>query len=293
MAKLAFLGLGRMGLPMASRLVEAGHEVTVWNRTAEKGGPVVQKGARQAASPAEAVAGAEAVCTMLATPAALEEVLFGPEGVAEAAPPGATLLEMSTVGPHAIGEVRARLPEVVRMLDAPVLGSIPEATEGSLKVFAGGDPETFERWRMVLGVFGTPRLVGPLGSGAAMKLVVNSTLMVLMTGLGEALALGDAFGLEQAAVLDVLSDAAIGVTARGKRSRIESGTYPPNFTLELARKDATLIVAEARRAWVETPVAIGALGWMTEGDEVGFGDLDYSAVVARIRGLPASGPDRT
>jgi len=94
-------------------------------------------------------------------------------------------------------------------------------------------------------------------------------------------------------VLDILSDSAIGVTARGKRSRIERGAYPPNFTLELARKDAELVVEEARRAGVEMPVAIGASGWMTEADEAGFGGLDYSAVIARIRGLPASGPKGT
>ena len=293
MAKIAFLGLGRMGLPMAIRLVDAGHDVTVWNRTAEKARPAVQKGARRAASPADAAGGAEAVCTMLATPAALDEVLFGPEGAAAAMPSGATLLEMSTVGPHAVAEVRTRLPEGAGMLDAPVLGSVPEATEGSLKVFAGGDAETYERWRPVLGTFGSPRLLGPVGSGAAMKLVVNSTLMVLMAGLGEALALGDGFGLEQGAMLDILSDSAIGVTARGKRSRIERGAYPPNFTLELARKDAELVVEEARRAGVEMPVAIGASGWMTEADEAGFGGLDYSAVIARIRGLPASGPKGT
>jgi 3-hydroxyisobutyrate dehydrogenase-like beta-hydroxyacid dehydrogenase len=290
MATLAFLGLGQMGARMAARLLDAGHNLTVWNRTAEKAVPLVEQGARQADTPAGAAAGVDAAVTMLADPDALREVLFGKHGLAEGLAPGATLIEMSTVGPEAVREVAARLSEGTLMLDAPVLGSLPEAAEGRLKVFVGGPADLYERWSPMLAAFGQPRHLGDLGSGAAMKLVVNSTLGALMTGLAEALALGDALGLDQPAMLDVLSDSAIGATARGKRSRIESGEYPPNFTLSLAAKDLGLVVEAASRAGLELRVAAAARSWLADADSAGLGALDYSAVVAHARGAPARLP---
>lgn len=291
MVKLAFLGLGAMGSPMAARLVEAGHEVTVWNRTASRAGPVVERGAAPAHLPAEAARGAEGVFTMLANADAVQDVLFGEDGAAAVMGSGSTLVEMSTIGPDAVGSLAVRLPAGVGMLDAPVLGSVREATEGALKVFVGGSEEACRRWLPVLEALGSVRRIGELGSGASMKLVANSTLMALMTALGEALALADALGLDQGAVLDVLSDSAIGVAARGKRSRIETGTYPPNFTVALARKDTELVVDTARRLALDLPVASAAREWFEAADVAGFGGLDYSAVVARIRRLGARLPD--
>ena len=282
MAKLAFLGLGAMGTPMATRLVEAGHDVTVWNRTAEKAEPLVERGARRAASPAEAAAAVDGVFTMLRDAPVVEDVLLGADGAVAAMEPGSTVVEMSTIGPDAVRSIASRLPSHVDMLDAPVLGSIREATEAALKVFVGGPEETCARWLPVLEAFGSVRRLGDLGAGAAMKVVANATLMVLMTGLGEALALGDALGLEQGAVLDVLSDSAIGVTARGKRSRIETGTFPPNFTVSLARKDAELIVDAAAKAGIELRVTEASRAWLAEAEDAGLGASDYSAVLVRI-----------
>ena len=287
MAKLAFCGLGAMGVPMAIRLVEAGHDVTVWNRTAEKARPVVERGARQAASPAEAGRTAEAAITMLASPEALHDVVFGDRGLAAGLRAGTTLIEMSTVGPAAVGRLRDRLGEGVDMIDAPVLGTIPQARDGILKIFAGGAEEVCGRWLPVLQAMGTPRRVGPLGAGAATKIAVNCALVVLMSELGEALALADAMGLDEQIMLDVLSDSPIGVTARGKRDLISSGSYPANFRLSLARKDARLICETAQAAGLNLPLAEAARTWFDHADEAGFADLDYSAVVAHIRGAPA------
>jgi len=225
--KVGFCGLGLMGLPMAERLLAAGLELTVWNRTKDKAEPLVARGAIAAASPAEAARDADVVITMLATPEALEEVVFGSGGLAEGLRAGQTYLEMSTVGPDVVGDMAGRLPDGVRLLDAPVLGSVPQATAGELKIFVGGPQVAFDQVRIVLEAMGTPRRLGELGAGAAMKLVVNSTLGALMTGLGEALALGDALGLDTAMVLDVLADSPIGVPAKGKRSMIESGRFDP------------------------------------------------------------------
>ena len=285
MAKLGFCGLGQMGAPMARRFLEAGHDLTVWNRTAEKADPVAAAGAAVAASPAEAATGADGVVTMLADPAALREVLLGEAGVAEGLGPDATVIDMSTVGPDA---VRGLADERVSLIDAPVLGSVPQAEEGSLRVFVGGPDEAYERWAPVLAAVGTPIHVGPLGAGAAVKLVVNSTLGALMSGLGGALALGDALDLDQSTVLDVLADSPIGVTARSKRERIESGSYPPNFKLALAEKDLRLVTETAGRLGIDLRVAPAAHRWLADAEGAGFGELDYSAVTARIRGREAS-----
>jgi 3-hydroxyisobutyrate dehydrogenase-like beta-hydroxyacid dehydrogenase len=281
---IAFLGIGFMGRPMAIRLVDAGHDVTVWNRTAEKAEPVIQKGASGASSPAEAVATAEVVVTMLADEPALEQVLFGPSGAVESLRAGQTLVEMSTIGPDAVRRIKDRLPMDVAMVDAPVLGTVPQATDGSLNVFVGGTEEAFERVRPVLEALGEPRRFGGLGAGAAMKLVVNATLPTLMSALGESLALADGLGLSEDAVLDVLADSAIGVTTRSKRPLIESGEYRPNFKLHLALKDAGLVQEAAEGSGRTAPVARAAQDWLRGADEAGLGELDYSAVIPHIRG---------
>ena len=280
--KVAFCGLGKMGARMAARLLGAGHDLTVWNRTPGRAGELVEQGATEAGSPAEAAAGAEVVITMLSDPDAVEEVVSALAGTLAA---GATLVEMSTIGPDAVRALAAGLPAGVDMLDAPVLGSIPQATEGTLKVFVGGEPAVVERCRPVLEAMGTPRHLGPLGAGAAMKLVANSILGALMGGLAEALALADAFELDEGAVLDILAESPIGVTVKSKRKLIESGAYPANFKLALAAKDLRL-VTEA--AGVDLRMAAAARTWLERAVEHGLGDLDYSAVVADVRGRPAS-----
>lgn len=288
MARLAFCGLGQMGEPMATRLLEAGHDLVVWNRTAERAQPLVDRGARRAGSPAEAAASAEATMTMLATPQALEEVAFGENGLAAGLREGATLVEMSTVGPDVVRGLAQQLPAGVDVLDAPVLGSVSEASEGTLQVFVGGAEPVFERWRPVLEQLGRPVHFGPLGAGAAMKVVANSTLGALMAALGEALALADALGLEEAAVLDALTGSPIGASVKSKRERITSREYPPRFKLSLAVKDLRLVTDVAEKAGVELRLAPAVRAWLEAADGAGLGDLDYSAVIAHARGQEAT-----
>ena len=286
MARVAFLGLGSMGNPMAARLLSSSHELTVWNRSSEKAQNIADAGAAVAATPADAVRRADVVITMLATPEALIEVLFGENGAASALA-GRTLIEMSTVGPATIGEVRAKLPSRTTLVDAPVLGSIQAATAGTLHVFVGADHDAYERVRPLLGSFGDVRRVGGPGAGAAIKLVVNLTLGAVMTTLGEALTLARAFGLDRSIVLDVLEQSPIADTVKGKRERIESGHYPANFKLSLAEKDLRLVEEEAEKLGVKLAVARAAHAWFIAGAPAAP-DLDYSAVIATILGEQAS-----
>jgi 3-hydroxyisobutyrate dehydrogenase-like beta-hydroxyacid dehydrogenase len=290
MDKIAFLGLGQMGAPMATRLLEAGHHVTVWNRTPARATALVERGAVAAASPAEAGAGVDVAITMLATPDALEQVLFGDEGLAVALGPGQVFIDMSTVGPQTVGEVRTRLPEGVSMVDAPVRGSVPQAAAGILDVFVGATGEDFERVRPLLELLGDVRLVGGPGSGAAMKLVVNATLGASIVAFGEALALGTSLRLDQGAVMDVLVKSPIGPAVVAKRSMVEANLYPPSFKLRHAAKDMRLVVETARAAGLDLPEASAVWAWLDQAAGEGAADLDYAAVVATILAQQAGRP---
>lgn len=284
MTKIAFLGLGQMGTPLAIRLLEAGHDLTVWNRTPARAQPLRDAGAVVADTPAEAGRAADVAITMVTDPEALERVVFGPDGLADALGPGRLLLEMSTVGPDEIRSIAERLPDGVEVVDSPVMGSVPQAIAGELNVLTGGSDAAFERVRPILDTFGNVRHVGALGAGAAMKLVVNSTLGAAITALGEAIALADALGLDRGAALDVLSGSQLGAAVSAKRESIETRSYPPRFKLSLAAKDLRLVTEAAARTGRELPVASAARRWLEQAVEAGSGDLDYSAVVATIVG---------
>ena len=204
MAKIAFLGLGQMGAPMASRLLEAGHELTVWNRTRDRAEALAARGAGVARSPAEAGTGAAFAITMLATPEALQDVVLGENGLAKGLGAGQVYIDMSTVGPDTIHSIAARLPRGVAIIDAPVRGSVPQATEGHLEIFVGAGDEDFERVRPILESLGAVMHVGGPGAGAAMKLVANLALGVSISAVGEALVLGEALGLGRAPLLNML-----------------------------------------------------------------------------------------
>jgi 3-hydroxyisobutyrate dehydrogenase-like beta-hydroxyacid dehydrogenase len=283
MTKIAFLGLGQMGEPMARRLLDHGHELTVWNRTRSKADDLAKAGARVADSPADAATGAELAITMLTDPEALEAVLFGPKGLAEGLQDGATVIDMSTVGPGPIKDAAERLPKGVTFLEAPVLGSTPAVEDGSLKVLAGGDEAAVDRWREVLEVFGPVTHIGPLGSGAAMKLVANSALGFAMTGLGEALSLADHLGVDQGTALDILSGGPLGVVIQRTRKQIEANDFPPRFKLALAAKDLALVQEAGTAAGAELRDNAAARSWFDDANRDGLGDLDYPAVIRYIR----------
>ena len=279
MTRVAFVGVGAMGGRMARRLLDAGHELAVWNRTPSKVSPLVEAGASTAATPAEAARGAEVVITMVADRAALEAVSVGPEGIAAQA---RTVVEMSTVGPAAVTELRALLPPATGLLDAPVLGSLSEAEAGTLQIFVGGDHALFERVRPLLAELGSPVHVGPLGAGAAAKLVANLTLLGTLGLLGEAVALADGLGLSREATWEVLDGTPLAGQAERRRPAVDSGEYPLRFALALARKDADLVAQAAAAASLELPLASAARDWFAEAEAAGWGEFDYSAVLARI-----------
>ena len=282
MTTVGFVGLGAMGGRMARRLLDTGHEVLAWNRTAARVEEV--PGATAVGSPADAAAGADVVITVVADPPALVAVTEGPDGIAAGVRAGATVVEMSTVGPAAVARLAAVLPEGVGLLDAPVLGSLPEAERGELHVFVGGPPELAQRCHPLLSVLGTPHHLGPLGAGAAAKLVANSTLFGVLSVLGEALALADGLGLSREAAFEVLSATPVAAQAQRRRPALETGSFPTRFSLALARKDADLLLDAAATAGVDLRLAAAARSWLADAADAGLSGRDYSAVLTTILG---------
>ena len=287
MSRVAVVGLGAMGSRIARRLLDAGHELVVWNRTPERADALVAAGATLASSPADAARDADVVITMVTNPDALSAVTEGPEGVASGIAEPATLIEMSTVGPDAVAHLASTLPNGVGLLDAPVLGSRSEAEAGTLQVFVGGPPELFERWQPLLSQLGSPIHVGPLGSGAAAKLVANSTLFATISALGEALALADALGLSRDAAFEVLARSPLGQQAKRRRAGFEADDYPPRFPLWLAHKDAELVAAAAAKSGTELRLSEAARSWLADADAASWGERDYASLLAWIVDRPA------
>ena len=210
---------------------------------------------------------------MVTDPPALQAVSEGPDGVAAGAEDATTVIEMSTVGPEAVERLASVLS--ARLLDAPVLGSISEAEAGSLAIFVGGDAEVFAQQRELLEALGAPLHVGPTGSGAAAKLVANTTLFGVIGALGEALALAQALGLSRETAFQVLATTPLAAQAERRRPALESGEFPPRFPLRLARKDADLVA----ELGLDLRLLEAARSWLAE---AGDGDRDYSAVLERI-----------
>jgi 3-hydroxyisobutyrate dehydrogenase len=196
---IGVVGLGAMGSRIAVRLLEAGHPVAVWNRTAAKAAPLVALGAERAATPSELAASSQVVITMVSDPAALQATASGPTGFAAGLASGADVVEMSTVGPPAIRWLRSQLPAGVGLVDAPVLGSVAEAERGGLTLYVGGSDDAVGRVTPVLTALGTVVRVGDSGAGAAAKLVANASLFMAVAAVGEALAFARSTGLDDEA----------------------------------------------------------------------------------------------
>jgi 3-hydroxyisobutyrate dehydrogenase/2-hydroxy-3-oxopropionate reductase len=269
---------------MARRVLEAGHDVAVWNRSPERAAALVAAGAGAASTPAAVAAGAEAVITMVSDPAALCAVSEGSDGVAAGVRPRATVIEMSTVGPAAVRRLRSVLPAPTALVDAPVLGSVAEAEAGALAILAGGDASDVARVEPVMSALGRVLHVGPLGAGAAAKLVANMSLFAVVAALGEALTLADGLGLSRATTFGVLARTPLADQAKRRHDSFEQGHYPRRFALALARKDADLVVEAAARAGLDLRVAAAAASWLLDAERAGLGERDHSAVLAQIAG---------
>jgi 3-hydroxyisobutyrate dehydrogenase-like beta-hydroxyacid dehydrogenase len=289
MTAVGVLGTGRMGGAMARALTAAGFEVVLWNRTpAAAEALATELGGRSVARPRDVAAAADVCITMLADGAAVDAVYAGRDGLVAGARPGNVLVDASTVPPATLRTHAAAVRGAgAGLLDSPVSGSVTLAESGRLTLMVGGEPADLERARPVLDALAaTVFHLGPLGSGAAMKLAVNTVIFGLNQALAEGLVLAEAAGIRRELAYDVLTASAVGAPYVGyKRAAfLDPDGTPVAFALDLAAKDLRLIADLARDVGVDLPQAAANLAAIVEAAaESGGGDRDFSAVAVHLR----------
>jgi 3-hydroxyisobutyrate dehydrogenase-like beta-hydroxyacid dehydrogenase len=281
--RLALIGTGMMGERIGRRLLDAGHELAVHNRTVERTKALAASGAQVATTPRDAASRADVVLTMLADPAAVRAVAYGEDGLLAGLEGGSLWIDLSTVAPADSREFAAAAGERgVRMIDAPVSGSLGAAERGMLVVLAGGAEGDVAAARPVLDVLGRATVyLGASGAGSAGKLSVNAFLLSAMAAAVEALRLGANEGVEPSALLAGLSRTEImPAWAVGKLERLQEGDLRPTFSLALADKDLRLMQATAEATGADLPLLDAVRGLYAAALAAGRGDLDFSAVEA-------------
>ena len=282
--KIGIAGIGRMGAAIGLRLMEVGHELTVWNRSAAKAKPLAEAGAKVVAAPKALADGVEVIITILTDDAAIDAVYAGPSGLLAGSVKGKLVIEMSTVRP----ETEIALAEKVRgkgaaFVECPVGGSIGPARQGKLIGLMGAEPADAERARPILEQL-CRRLehVGPVGAGATMKFAINLPLMIYWQALGEAVALCRPLGLDSARLKDLFADTSGGTNAVKNRgpaiAAMLAGKDPGavGFDIDSGRKDLRAMLAEAQARGIELPVAKAALACFDEASAKGLGAKDGS-----------------
>lgn len=279
--KIGFIGLGIMGSRMAANLLGAGHQLSVWNRSVAKAQGLVLKGARLAATPAEAAGGSEVVFTMLANPDAVTATALGPHGFLPAMAAGALWVDCSTVTPASSRRMAAEAASRgVSFLDAPVAGSLPVAEKGELTFLVGGEEKDLERCRPLLSAMGkTIRHVGATGMGSSLKLVNNMLLGNAMAAFSEALAFGEALGFSRGALLDsLLGTAVVAPFLAGKKEKLATGRYDVEFPLRLMHKDLQLVSSTAYELGVPLPATHATKELFGQAAANGLADVDFSGI---------------
>jgi len=285
--KIAFLGTGLMGAPMARRLAQAGYDISVWNRSLEKAGPLAPHGAIVCASPAEAARGADLVITMLTDGPAVGEVVFD-RGVAEACAGDATILDMSSIRPAEARDHSNRLAQRGRRhIDAPVSGGTRGAEAGTLAIMAGGDEAVFNELKPVLQVLGRPVRVGPSGAGQLAKLANQAIVGIAIGAVAEATLLVSEGGGDLPAFREALKGGFADSTILQQHGeRMEKRDFAPGGRSSVQLKDLDNVLREAEALGLELPL-VKALRdrYKRLSGPLGKGDLDHSALFLELLDL--------
>lgn len=284
--KVAVLGLGIMGSGMARQLLAAGFEVAVWNRSADKAQPLADEGARIAASPADAGNGAAIVIAMLADDAVSRAVWTGEDGALAAMHEGAIALDSSTLTGGWVTELAA-LAEArgVRFLEAPVTGSRDQAAQGALRFLVGGAAAVLEAARPVLDAMGSATVhLGPVGSGATVKLANNFLCGVQAASLAEALALFEKRGLNVEQAVSVLTEGApASPLLKAVSRRMLDRAYDPHFFVPLMAKDLSYAGQALAEAGIPSAIAEAARKRFLDAAAAGHGEQDIASIIEPLR----------
>jgi len=279
--RVAFLGLGIMGRSMASNLVKAGHELTVWNRSSGKD----VEGARSTASPAEAAAGAEVIWMCVSDTQAVESLLFGPLGVEQSLTRGMVLVDSSTISPSATRKFAERVrPKGVDYVDAPMTGSKAAAESGTLIFMVGGEETAIEKLKPLFAAMGKLFFrMGDTGKGQAAKLAMNLQIALIYEGFAEALTLATKLGVNAETLLPVVQASMVhsGVVEY-KAPFVLKRDFTPNFPLRLMHKDIQLALEAAKEVRAKLPGLETVEEIYEMATEDGHGNLDYAATLTLL-----------
>jgi len=284
--RVALLGTGTMGSGMARNLRKAGFPLSVYNRTREKAEPLAETGARIADTPAQAAAGASIVLSMPADDDASRELWLGPHGALSAMLAGSIAIDCGTISPEWVKQLHQEAEaQGVRMMDAPVTGSRPQANAGELTFLVGADPGTLEAARPVLEAMSKSIVhLGPVGSGALLKLINNFLCGVQVASFAEALAWIERSPLDRAQALDFLKSGAAGSPIfKGMSERMTARTYEVFFLLRLMEKDMRYAQQAAAAADVTLTTAACSNKLFERAEAAGYGERDMSSVVEILR----------
>lgn len=291
MAKVAFLGLGVMGFPMAGHLAAKGHDVTVWNRTASKAEAWVARHGgtsrgHRAASPAEAAKGAEFVMACVGNDDDLRSVCVGPDGAFAGMTPGSIFVDHTTVSARITAKLAAQAATTgIAFVDAPVSGGQAGAENGQLSIMCGGDPADYARAEAVMASYARIcRLIGPSGAGQLAKMMNQICIAGLMQGLSEALAFGQKAGLDGEKVVEVISQGAAGSWQMVNRHKtMLADQFDFGFAVDWMRKDLGICLETADEIGARLPVTALVDQFYKDVQLMGGGRGDTSSLIRRLR----------
>jgi 3-hydroxyisobutyrate dehydrogenase-like beta-hydroxyacid dehydrogenase len=284
--RLGFIGLGMMGLPMAKRLSKAGSQFAVFNRTKRKAEGLLSEGAQWCDTPAGVASSSDIVFSMVSNPDALRSIALGPDGVLARLKSGGLHIDTSTVSPSITRDLAEQyVARRCHFLHAPVLGSIPQATDGTLLMFAGGDAEAYRTAEPYLQLlakqiwrFGLP------DQATHMKLICNLFIAGMVTTLGQALIFAEKANVDQRMMLDIIGQSQLSSPMyQTKGTSIIQNNFSPRFFLEHMLKDVNLILDAARDVHAPLPAIEIAQQLFAEAHRAGYGHEDYSAVVKALQ----------
>jgi 3-hydroxyisobutyrate dehydrogenase-like beta-hydroxyacid dehydrogenase len=285
--RLGFVGIGYMGQPIARRLLESGFKLTAYDRDKNKAVELVRYGGTVAQSLSETASNCTVMLSCLPSDEAVLDTYKGPDGVFANVHRGSLVIDLSTVDPETSQELsRLGSEHGVDVLDVTISGSTPAAERGLLTLFGGGNKECFDAAESILRVIAQKYFhLGPSGSGATMKLVVNTLLGIGMQAIAEAVALGEKAGLDRNRLLNVLSQTAVVAPAHvGKLQRAMKSDYSPQFPIRLMNKDFGLILKLAAAVGARMPAAEAAFEINARQSDEGA-EQDFSAVILQMEKL--------
>ena len=288
MEKIGFIGLGIMGRPMSINLLQAGFEVTVWNRTTARMQPALDAGAIAASSPKEVAEKSDVIVAIVSDTPDAQEVILGEQGVIHGARPGSVVIDMSTISPAATRDIAAALAEKnVAMLDAPVSGGDTGAINGTLAIMVGGKEEIFQRCLPVFEAMGkTITRVGENGMGQTVKLCNQILVSVTNMAVCEAVTFAKASGLDPQIMIEAIKNGAAGSWQLANLGpKMADRDFAPGFMIDLQQKDLRLALEAARDNKVATP-ALGLVHQLFVGNQAhGEGSEGTQALVKSIERL--------